>query len=121
MTEQLPDFEEMLAIAHEVGQLTTKIALDKALVKELRAEITKTVVTDEEYWSGKKVPAFNYIQATFHQVGINAETAAKLRKLTTDLATCEGRLEQLKMIFQVYRDQIDVWKTKQFNKKMTEY
>jgi hypothetical protein len=121
MTKELPDFEEMLAISQEVGRLTTNVAIYKNAIKALQGEVTRKVIMDERFWPGKKPPAFNYIQATFHQLGYDEETRKAMVELTNSLAHTEGSLEELKMKFQVFRDQIDVWKVKQYNKRLTDY
>jgi len=127
MTDNLPDFEEMLKIANEVGVLTTEVAVYKNALSEVQAKITGVVMKVEDYWVGPdskgnfKPPAFNFIESTYHKVGYDDETYEQLNHIRNHISVKLGRLEQLKLTFQVMRDMIDVWKTKQFNRNMTEY
>lgn len=118
---KLPDFDDMLKIAEEIGVLTTTIAIDKAIQKELKANISRVVTSQEKYFVKDKPPAMNYIESDYHELGYDDDTGAELFKLKRNLAENEGRLEFLKNKFNVLRDMIDVWRAQQYAKREVEY
>jgi hypothetical protein len=126
MEYKLPDFDEMLGISDEVGNLTTTIELLKVSLDDLLGRITFTVTNDPSYWSvdskgNKKPPAMNYIMATYHRRGFDVETKESLEKLRNEIAKKSGELGRLKMVFSVYREMINVWKADQYNKREANY
>jgi hypothetical protein len=123
MEYKLPDFDEMLSISDRVGDLTTNIGLLKVQLDDLLAVITKTVMADSSHWheGATKPPAMNYIQVTFHRMGLDEETEKKLNWLRREMAERSGEAGKLRMVFSVYRDMIDVWKADQYAKRDSQY
>jgi len=126
MTEfNLPDFDEMLDIANDIGGLTRDIAITKAQLDSELAAITRIVTQEEKYWVGaegkEKPPAMNYTQATYHAEGYSEESKRRLQELRDHIAGMEGELEYLKKKFQVYAAMIDVWKASQYNLNQAQY
>lgn len=122
MTEfKLPDFEEMLGIADDIGKLTVDLYLAKVALDQTEADIIRTVMTVKEYWGeSAKPPAFNYVEATFKAIGYNDITAEALRQDKFRVAEISGALEGMKLRFQTMKEMVDVWKTQQFNVKGAE-
>jgi hypothetical protein len=114
---KLPDFDDMILLTDRVGELSTNASILKARKDELLASITKHVVATAELWEGSKPPAMNFISAVYHQVGYNEETRLAIWNLNQDIAHAIGNLEKSKMLFQVYRDMIDVWKANEYNRR----
>ncbi len=123
MEYKLPDFDEMLGISDTVGELTTEIGLLKVQLDDLLAVVTKSVMADSTYWhkGATKPPAMNYIQVTFHRMGLDEVTGTKLNSLRREIAGKTGEAGRLKMVFSVYRDMIDVWKADQYAKRDSQY
>jgi len=118
----LPDFDEMLDMASDIGGLTRDIAIQKNQLGAELSSITRVVATDSKYWDGKtKAPAMNYINATYHVEGYSKETGRRLEELRTSIAGMEGELEYIKRKFQIYSAMIDVWKANQYNLNQSAY
>lgn len=122
---KLPDFDEMLDMANDIGGLARDIAISKNQLDSELAAITRIVTQDKEYWVGadgrEKPAAFNFIQATFHKEGFNEESKLRLEDIRNNLAGMEGDLEYAKKKFQVYSAMIDVWKASQYNLNQSQY
>ncbi|KKN45704.1 hypothetical protein LCGC14_0680220 [marine sediment metagenome] len=122
MAFSLPDFDEMLALSDEIGTQATTLGLLKAELKGLISIITREVMSNQNHWITKtKPPAMNYIETTFHRDGYDEFTSTKLNALRVSISEVDGRLEMLKLKFQVYRYQIDVWKADQYAKRSAQY
>lgn len=122
MTEfRLPDFEEMLGLADDIGKLTVDLYLARVSLDQTEAAIIKTVMTCKDYWGDSpKPPAFNYVEATFKAIGYDDITAEALRQDKFRVAEISGALEGMKLKFQTMKEMVDVWKTQQFNIKGAE-
>jgi len=126
MTEfKLPDFDEMLDMANDIGGLARDIAIAKNQLDSELAAITRIVMQDEKYWVGqenkRKPPAMNFIIATYHAEGYSKETKRRLEELRNNIAGMEGDLEYAKKKFQIYSAMIDVWKANQYNLNQSQY
>lgn len=110
---KLPDFNDMIAIANSVGMLLAKkLTLDTA-IKSGEADVTKTMVSDPVYWQGGKVPSQAYIDSSYKVTGFKGE----LSNLRNEFAEVSGALETAKLMFEVYRSMIDVWRTESKNER----
>lgn len=122
---KLPDFDEMLDMANDIGGLTRDIAITKSQLDSELAAITRIVMQDEKYWVGqegkKKPPAMNYVTATFHREGYSEESKRRLEEFRNTVAGMEGDLEHSKKKFQIYAAMIDVWKASQYNLNQSQY
>ena len=118
---QLPDFDEMIALAEEIGSLNTELVLAKEERDFVQGEITKHVFADKELWVGGKQPSMEYIKSTFHHVGYDDNTKEQIVASVKKVAELLGKLEYKQNLFQVYRDIISVWRANQFNKKESEF
>lgn len=121
MTVELPDFEEMYIMAQDIGKLTTNLALAEAELDSLIAEITQITSTDEKYFINEKPPSMAYTKDQYHILGIEEIPKELLDEKQKQIFNMEGELEEKKLLFRLYRDIIDVWKTEQFNQRMVDY
>jgi hypothetical protein len=117
----LPDFDDMLKLAEEIGNLSKEVIELKDKRDILIADITMKVTTDKSFERGGKAPAYNFIEATYHKTGYDDETREKIQKILELIAKKTGELEKAKGLFQVMRDIISVWKAQQFNLRESEY
>jgi len=118
---KLPDFEEMLGIADDIGKFTVDLYLAKVALDQTEASIIRTVMNNKTYWGeSAKPPAFNYVEATFKAIGYDDVTAEALRQDKFRVAEISGALEGMKLRFQTMKEMVDVWKTQQFNIKGAE-
>ncbi len=115
--EDLPDFDELANLTTEIGGLKTQIMLDKVALERLEAEITEKVTSLPQYHIGGKPPSMAYIKSHYHVLGCDEETAQELAEIKGILAENEGKLKEKELLFQVYRDMIDVWRTESANKR----
>jgi hypothetical protein len=115
--ENLPDFDELIALSGEIGGLKTTLMVDKASLARLEAEITEKVTKDAQYHVGGKAPSMAYIRSHYHTLGCDKGTFKELSDLKTTIAENEGKLREKDLLFQIYRDMIDVWRTESANKR----
>jgi len=112
----LPDFDDMVALANDIGGLKTSLMLLEGTQEQLKADITETVTTDPTYWgSDKKSPSNAHIKDTFHVNGFDEGTRTKLENLRTAIATTTGELRTKENIFRIYESMIGVWRTQSAN------
>jgi hypothetical protein len=123
MTEKvkLPDFDDMLGVAEEIGLLKTRIALNKANLEKLEALITQSASTDPQYFINDKPPSMTYIKSHYHVLGLNDATKSKLDELRSQISEDEGKLKESELLFEVYRSMIDVWRTQSANQRGAYY
>ncbi len=117
---KLPDFDDMLKLAEEIGSLSKNLVILKDERDVLLADVTIKVTTDPTFFKGDKPPAFNYIESTYHKIGYDDDTRHRLTRLFVEIATTTGELEKSKNLFQVMRDMISVWRAQQYNLKEAE-
>jgi hypothetical protein len=115
--ENLPDFDELIALTGEIGGLKTTLMVDKASLERLEAEITQRVTDLPQYHVGEKPPSMAYIKSHYHVLGCDEDTDRELGELKAVIAGNEGKLREKELLFQVYRDMIDVWRTESANKR----
>jgi hypothetical protein len=120
-TTKLPDFDDMITLADEIGQSKTQLMLDKTELEKLKAIITEKVTTKPEYYIGNKPPSMTYIKSNYHVLGINTKTKDKLSVLLVAIANNEGELKRKELLFDVFRAMIDVWRTRSANKRGAYY
>lgn len=119
-TVDLPDFEDMMNLAQQIGQLTKDKLSLKAKIELLEGETVRIVSTDEKYFSPDskgvlKPPATNYIQAVYCPAGIDE----KIVPLREEYATVCGELEYSQLKFEILRAKLEVWKTQIYNEGRT--
>jgi hypothetical protein len=110
---KLPDFNDMIAIANSVGMLyARKLSLDVD-IKTGESTVTKEMTTNTSYWQSGKSPSQAYIDNSYKVTGFNSE----LVPLRKEFAEVSGALETAKLMFDVYRSMIDVWRTESKNER----
>jgi hypothetical protein len=119
--ENLPDFDELVLLTGEIGGLKTSLMVDKTSLERLEADITKRVTGDPIYYIRGKSPSMSYIKAHYHALGCDEETEREIAELKSSIAESEGQLREKELLFQVYRDMIDVWRTESANKRGSFY
>ena len=115
--DKLPDFDELVTLTNEIGELKTQLLVDKTTLELLEAEIMERVTTLPEYFVNGKPPSVAYIKSRYFVLGCNDETFRELGEIKIAIATKEGLLREKELLFQVYRDMIDVWRTESANKR----
>lgn len=114
---ELPDFDDMIKLAKEIGSKKTRIMLLEAGLDALLAEITQTTTTDEKYFVGGKPPSVAFIKENYHVLGLNDEHKATIINLKFDIANLTGELKADENLFKVYQEIINVWRTQSANER----
>lgn len=108
---ELPDFDDMIKLASEIGNKKTKIMLLESQLELVLAKITDVVTKNDKYWVGGKPPSNAHITGTYHITGIDDDTFDSIDKMKTDIANFTGDLRADELLFRVYEEMIDVWRT----------
>jgi len=114
---KLPDFDDLIGLAEEIGARKTRLLINKAKLEQEHALITEVVSSDSTYYVGGKPPSMAYIKSNYHVLGINTEGGNRIQELRNSIAEDEGSLKEKELLFDVYRDMIDVWRTESANKR----
>lgn len=115
----LPDFEDLMELAEEIGKLDTKISKLKNMLEHLKALITQQVTMDKKFFINDKPPSMSYITSHFHVLGTSPDVSETLLDIKEDLAKSTGELQAKKNQFVVMRDMIKVWQTESANERIT--
>lgn len=113
----LPDFDDLIALTSKIGKTKTRLLVNKATLEQEHALITELVSSDATYYIGSKPPSMAYIKSNFHVLGINKKSGERIKNLRLTIAEDEGSLRENELLFDVYRDMIDVWRTESANKR----
>jgi len=114
---ELPDFDDMIALASKMGNEKTQIMLSEATLEMTLAEITNIVTTDPTYFINDKPPSNAHISDTYHVLGLSAEQREHLLKLRIEIANATGNLKEDEALFKVYQEMINVWRTQSANER----
>lgn len=113
MAIKIPDYDDMVKLAGRIRQLTSKkISLDVE-IKAREAEITTIMTTDTKYFQNGKAPSMSLIDSTWRYTGIEGELLPK----RSDLAEIIAELEEAKILFDIYKMQIDLFRTEAANNR----
>lgn len=116
MATVVPDYDDMMKIASTIKYMTLrKMSLDVD-IKAREAEITNIMSTDPKYYQNGKAPSMSFIESTWKYTGIEGELLPKRR----ELAEVISLLEEAKITFDVYKMQIDLFRTEAANNRRTE-
>lgn len=115
MTVKIPDFDDMTKLADKIRTLTaTKMLLD-IKIKAREAEITRIMTNDVQYFQNGKPPSMSLIESTFQYAGLTGE----LLPMREELAVTISLLEEAKLSFEIYRMQLDLYRTEAANQRLT--
>ena len=114
---KLPDFDDLIELAKEIGRIKTGLEMDKNRLDMLLAEITDVVSSNDVYFINDKPPSMAYITANYHSVGYDDITKQQIENLRNNIATNAGLLREKEIIMDIYRDMIDVWRTQSANER----
>lgn len=113
MSNNVPDFDDMMKLADTIGDLQRKSLILDLQIKEGISIATNTVMTDQNYLLDGKRPSMELVKSTFHISGLKGE----LIPMRRELAETEAELERAKLKFQVYRDMVTMYVTDSANKR----
>ena len=111
----VPDFDDMSNLADKIRELTAKKMLLDIQIKAREAEITQVMCSDQSYFQNGKPPSMALIESTLQYSGINGE----LLPMRKELALTISALEEAKLRFDIYRMQLDLYRTEAANQRLT--
>lgn len=106
-----PDFDTMMELAENIRDLTLKELVLKNEIKQRESEIVMEVTTNPTYYKDGKIPAMNFIEATYKVNGINGELAES----RNTLANVSAELDFCKRKFDILKDMLNAWQTESAN------
>lgn len=112
--ESIPDFDDFLKLADEIGDLSFKKMQMDNVIKTKEATIVATAMTDVKYFVSGKQPSMSFIENTYKQVGFDGELINDRSILADITATLEKRKIQLS----IYRDMLEVFRTLSANERV---
>jgi hypothetical protein len=115
MPVKIPDFDDMLKVAQTIRSLTAKKLLLDTEIKFNEAAIVKVVNTDSKYFINGKPPSMSFIESTYTYTGLSDE----LIPMRKELASIIAELEEAKLRFDIYRMQVDMYRTEAANQRAT--
>ena len=113
--KSIPDFEDFLSLADEIGELSFKKMKLENIIKGKEAQVVTLVSIDSGYFVNGKPPSMAYIEATYRYTGVDG----KLLEERNKLADITAMLEKRKLQLSVYKDMLDVWRTLSANSRST--
>lgn len=114
---ELPDFNDMMALADKIGDGKKKLLVLETELDNLLAQITEHVTKHSGFWINNKPPSNVHIKDTYHLLGYNEETKKQLAELRQRISEAKGDLEKDKLLFNVYQEMINVWRTQSANER----
>jgi hypothetical protein len=112
-TVNLPDFDLLFEIADEIYKLSVKQAKLESKIKFEESMIVKEVVSNPKYWKDGKSPAMNYIEAVYKYIGLDKN----LMIMREELIETRTLLDQKQIVLNLYKLQVEVWKSQNYNNK----
>lgn len=116
-TVDLPDFDDLINLAKEIGDIKIELEIDKNRFELLLAEITEITSSDEQYFINGKAPSMAYTEANYHKLGYDEISKQRLNEVKERIARNTGLLKQKQLMMDIYRDMIDVWRTQSANER----
>ena len=111
--KKLPDFDDMMKVSDEIGDLLLAKLKLEAEIKSKEAETILKVTTDEKYFVGGKPPSMSFADSTYKVTGL----AGELIPMRESLAETTANLEKKKIQYDVYKNLLDMWRTLAANER----
>lgn len=110
---KLPDWEDMENLATIIKELTIEKMKLEVFIKFTETEVVKKAMSDEQYFQNGKPPSMSFIESTYKFSGFNNELIEARNKL----AVLTGKLEQARIKFDMYKMQVEIYRTESANKR----
>lgn len=107
MLKSIPEFDEFTILTGEISGLMLRKMTLETKIKAGEANVFRRVSTEEQFFVGGKPPATTYIDNTFKFTGVDNE----LMPLRDELIVVIAGLEEKKLLMEVYKSMLDVWRT----------
>lgn len=110
-TITLPDFADMINIANGIADLLRdKLWLENEISFD---EAQVTVEASGKILVNGKPPSMEYIKNSYLVTGFDG----KLKEKRNKLADVQAELERKRLILQIYRDMLDIYRTESANER----
>lgn len=114
MQIQIPDYEDMIAVASRVSGLLAERDSIKNEIEMYEGVILRTSTTEDRFFINGKPPATNFVEkAYFNSVFDGIDMPAMRKKLIS----VNAELEKFRMIFDVMKQQITLFQIESANKR----
>jgi hypothetical protein len=107
LIKSLPDFDDLVKVAQDISALQYKKLMLEAKIKEAEANVFKLAFTDEKFFQGGKPASVTFIENTYKYTGLDNSIVP----LRTELAEVTAKLEEHRILFDIYKNMLDVWRT----------
>ena len=107
---QLPDFDKLFQLALEIKNLSVEESFLDLTIKQKEADIIREAITS----ANGKPPSMSYLQATVAFTGPDGS----LLELRRRLADVKTELDYKKLLLDLYKRMIDVWRTQSANERV---
>jgi hypothetical protein len=109
--ESIPDFEDFMKLADEIGELSfKKMQLDNK-IKAAETEIFKDAMSRP--LENGKYPSSSFVVNAFLHTGFNGELIEQRERL----ADISAMLEKRKLLLSIYRDMLELYRTFSANER----
>jgi len=113
--EAIPDFEDFMQLADEIGELSfKKMQLDNK-IKEAETLVFRTAMASP--LENGKLPSATFVNNAFLHTGMNGELVEKREQL----ADYSAQLEKKKIQLSIYRDMLELYRTFSANERTTSF
>ena len=109
--ESIPDFEDFMQLASEIGELSLRKMTLENQIKEGESNTFKTAM-NTMLIDGKK-PSASYIAFAYQHTGLNGE----LVTMRAELAYVQSQLDKKRIQLSIYRDMLEVFRTVSANER----
>lgn len=107
---QLPDFDKLFELALEIRNLAIEEGILDLTIKQQESDIIRDAISN----SNGKPPSMSYLQSTIAFTGPDG-SLLQLRKKLVEVKT---ELDYKKLLLDLYRRMIDVWRTQSANERL---
>jgi hypothetical protein len=107
---ELPDFDILFKLALEIKELSVEEGLLELEIKRSESDIIRNIVEKSQ----GKPPSMSYLQSTIAFTGID-NSLLDLRKRLVEVSS---DLDYKKLLLDLYRRMIDVWRTQSANERV---
>lgn len=107
---ELPDFDMLFKLALEIKELSVEEGLLELEIKRSESDIIRNIVEKSQ----GKPPSMSYLQSTIAFTGVD-NSLLDLRKRLVEVSS---DLDYKKLLLDLYKRMIDVWRTQSANERV---
>jgi hypothetical protein len=113
--EAIPDFEDFLKLADEIGELSYKKMHKETLIKAMESETFKAAM--KEPLENGKLPSSSFVTNAYLHTGLRGELIPHREQL----ADISAMLEKRKIQLSIYREMINFFQTVSANERKSAF